>query len=577
MSHNPPEYDVIVIGAGAAGGLPVGAYLQKAGASVLMVDGNSAPGIHCQEYEYQSGARCVPCAGGFAGGMMPLWDDLDLPAHGMQLIENRRSFGCIFPDDTSLFIGYDAARTIKDLAMFSVKDAVTFTRIGLRINETKVEFNERFIYSPPSAENLQRAYEIVAYCCGMSVQAVQNMNAFELLDHLFEDDRIKQVLFQPGGSVCLFNPWSKGEGVLGVMMLHFCAGGQLKGSNRSLVEALEQVFIKHGGRMWLNSPVERVVVENGIAVGVRMKANAVMFPGQVVRARKAVVSNCGVAGTRDLVGIDIIRQADPALAARMDQWDTTHRPSVCTVWNLKHPPRWKAVAKNPYVKRADWVYVGLDSIEDWGKWFKAQLVNDREGSFQGWWETFTPALLDPDLAGEDGSVTMRIESVHPHLLDENGQIDTAAWERDKWDICHRMTDKLDELAPGFKDSIIEVFQSSPVDIWRADPAATWGCSSDSNVPGDQLTQWYDERLPYRMPIKQLYACKGTWPVAFTWCATGYIGACVVAEDLGLRDQPWWKSRPGDYLARNEKQCVALADKAADIGQALWYDRGQVQA
>ena len=73
-----PDFDVIVVGAGAAGGLPVGAYLQKAGASVLLVDGNNSPGIHCQSYEYQGGARCVPCAGGFAGGMMPLWDDLEL-------------------------------------------------------------------------------------------------------------------------------------------------------------------------------------------------------------------------------------------------------------------------------------------------------------------------------------------------------------------------------------------------------------------------------------------------------------------------------------------------------------------
>jgi phytoene dehydrogenase-like protein len=31
-SNSGPEYEVIVIGAGAAGGLPVGAYLQKAGA-----------------------------------------------------------------------------------------------------------------------------------------------------------------------------------------------------------------------------------------------------------------------------------------------------------------------------------------------------------------------------------------------------------------------------------------------------------------------------------------------------------------------------------------------------------------
>ncbi|MGH3639597.1 MAG: phytoene desaturase family protein [Mycobacterium sp.] len=575
MSEERPEFDVIVIGAGAAGGLPVGAYLQKAGARVLLVDGNNAPGIHCQSYEYQGGARCVPCAGGFAGGMMPLWDDLELEEHGAELITNRRVFGCIFPDDTSLFVGPDALRTLWDIARFSLRDAWTFARIARRMMKTRVEFNERLIYSEPSAENLQRAFEILAYCCRLPVGTVRNMNAFELLDHLFEDHRLKQVLFQPGGSVCLFNPWSKGEGALGVMMLHFCAGGQLRGSNRTLVDALERVFFARGGTMWLNSPVERIIVEDGVAIGIRMKGNAVMFPGQVVTARKAVVSNVGVIGTRELVGVHEIEKADPTLAARMQNWDVKHRPSVCTVWNLTRPPRWKAAAKNAYCTRADWVYIGLNGIEDWGAWFQAQLDGDAEKAFQGWWETFIPALIDPSLAGADGSVTVRIESIHPHLMDEDGTVDVAAWEQRKWDIAERMTDKLEELAPGFRDSIIEIVQSSPIDIWRADPAAHWGCAPDANVPGDKLTQWYEDRLPYRMPIKQMYACKGTWPIAFTWCATGYIAACIVAEDLGIRDQAWWNSRPGDYLARNGKRLMKRADEAAAHAQVTWFnDRAQ---
>lgn len=430
--ETPPEFDVIVIGAGAAGGLPVGAYLQKAGAKVLLVDGNNTAGIHCQSYEYQSGARCVPCAGGFAGGMMPLWDDLELDKHGMEMIENRRILGAIFSDDTSLFVGKDVLRTLRDIAKFSWKDAFTFAKIGLKIERHKVEFNERFIYSDANPENLERAFEIVAYVVGMSVEQLKEINAFELLDHLFVDDRIKQVLFQPGGSVCLFNPWNKGEGAVGLIALFFAAGGQLKGSNRTLVDALERVFFKHGGTMWLNSPVEKIIVEDGVAVGIQMRGDAVLHPGQIIRAKKAVVSNVGPIGTRELVGIEVIEAADPALGKKLRDWDVIHRPSTCTVWNLTRPPRWKAMETNPYLKRADWIYVGLDSIKDWGDWFQAQLDGDPETGFQGWWETFIPSLVDSSLAAEDGSVTLRIESVHPHLTDENGHVDAAAWEKHKW-------------------------------------------------------------------------------------------------------------------------------------------------
>ena len=571
MSEQIPEYDVIVIGAGAAGGLPVGAYLQKAGASVLLIDGNNSPGIHCRSYEYYQGAKCVPCAGGFAGGMMPMWEDLELEDFGADMIVNRRTFGAIFPDETSLFIGMDALRTLKDIAKFSFKDAWTYGRIGKRIEETQIELNERLVYSPPSPENMKRAMEIAAYCTHMSVDQFMGMNAFELLDHLFEDDRIKQVLFQPGGSVCLFNPFNKGEGALGVMMLHFCGGGMLRGSNRALVDSVEQVFFKYGGSMWLNSPIERIVVDNGKATGVQMSDRSLMFPGQIVKAKKAVVSNTGAIESLRLIGEDVIEIADPSLAYMMKGWDVKHRPSVATVWNLKHPPRWKAAKNDPYCKRADWVYLGLDNIHDWGKWFNAQLESDPEGGFQGWWETFIPGLVDPSQTGEDGSVTLRIESVHPHLRGDDGELDLNKWEDHKWDLAQRMTAVLDSFAPGFKESVIEIVTSSPVDIWRADPAATWGCAADASVPGDVVSQWYDQRVPYRMPIKQLYLCKGPWPIAFTWCATGYNAACVVAEDLGIRDQPWWKAKPGVWFKKNLKRMMKSSDEAAAIGEATWYN------
>lgn len=147
MSDPSHDYDVIIVGAGAAGGLPIGAYLQKAGAKVLLVDGNNSPGIHCRNYEYYGGAKCVPCAGGFAGGMMPLWEDLELERYGAEFIMNRRAFGVICPDETSLFFGPDALRTLKDIAQFSKKDAWTFAKIAKRMEETKIELNSTLVYS----------------------------------------------------------------------------------------------------------------------------------------------------------------------------------------------------------------------------------------------------------------------------------------------------------------------------------------------------------------------------------------------------------------------------------------------
>lgn len=57
------------------------------------------------------------------------------------------------------------------------------------------------------------------------------------------------------------------------------------GGTCELGETLQRGLEKHGGKLQLNAHVEEVLIENGRAVGVRLKN------GNVVKARKAVVSN----------------------------------------------------------------------------------------------------------------------------------------------------------------------------------------------------------------------------------------------------------------------------------------------
>ena len=46
------------------------------------------------------------------------------------IVINERIFGCIYPDNTSLFIGVDAEGTLSDITRFSVKDARTFEQLA---------------------------------------------------------------------------------------------------------------------------------------------------------------------------------------------------------------------------------------------------------------------------------------------------------------------------------------------------------------------------------------------------------------------------------------------------------------
>lgn len=61
-------------------------------------------------------------------------------------------------------------------------------------------------------------------------------------------------------------------------------------NSRDVTHRVQQIkgIVKLGGRVELKSHVEEIIVENGKAVGVRLRS------GNVVRARKAVVSNASV-------------------------------------------------------------------------------------------------------------------------------------------------------------------------------------------------------------------------------------------------------------------------------------------
>eukprot|EP00884_Botryococcus_braunii_P015724 jgi/Botrbrau1/2835/Bobra.0125s0042.1 len=83
----------------------------------------------------------------------------------------------------------------------------------------------------------------------------------------------------------MFNEWYKPNACL-----EFPRGG-----SQALVAALIRGLKKYGGKIYLNSHVEQVLVEGGRAVGVRLRG------GDVIRATKAVVSNASAWDTLGLV------------------------------------------------------------------------------------------------------------------------------------------------------------------------------------------------------------------------------------------------------------------------------------
>ncbi len=60
------------------------------------------------------------------------------------------------------------------------------------------------------------------------------------------------------------------------------------------------------------------------------------------------------------------------------------------------------------------------------------------------------------------------------------------------------------------------------------------------------------------PIKNLYGAGGVG-IAESSGGNGYRAACHVAEEMGIRNQPWWIHRVGEYYYKKyiEKTYVPL--------------------
>jgi len=555
--NEPLEYDVIIVGAGLGGGLPAGCYLQKAGARVLMIEANQEVGTHCKSNEFYPGAMCTPCASGYFGGASPMWEDLDLEDSGLRYLMPGRFFGAFFPDHTNLFLGPgDVEGTIRDIGRFSEKDAEKFAIMAGRSLETFVEMNELLFFSPPTPQNLIRIYETLAYVADIPVDDFVEMNAFEFLNVMFEDERIKQVLFQPGcATLTIGDPSQKAQGPAAVMACLYVPTGQLAGTNHSLVHALIRNFLQHDGTLWRNTVVDDILTENGVAKGVKLSDKSVMHPGQTVMAKHAVISNVGARKSLDLIGEDVMMLADPHLTVKMKYFDNSSRSSSVTIWALKGAPKWKSAEFNSVISKSDFFYKGKNTLHDWKEWFMAERSGDPERAFGGWWEILMPGNIDPTQNSPDGVTTLRMEEVLPFWWrDVDGNAHPEKWDEMRSELVKKREDVFEQYAPGFKDQILDVLAITPLDLWRGNMASEYGDGIGGAYTG---SQFFLDRMPYRMPIKNLYMSNSVWPISLTWGATGYNAACCVAEDMGIRKQPWWIHRPGEWMFKNIERLLVM--------------------
>jgi phytoene dehydrogenase-like protein len=305
---------------------------------------------------------------------------------------------------------------------------------------------------------------------------------------------------------------------------------------------MSRCFLDHGGTILTNCPVAEIQVWDGTARGVVLSDQAV-FPGAQFTARHGVISNVGARKTLELVGDRTLAAVDSRLAAKMKHWKMDERGSTVTSWLIDGEMPWGSADYDPLIQQAHLMYRAYDSWQGAKDYVVAMINNDTWGAFGNMIEILDYGKCDPNAVSPEGYRVIRGEEAIPYPLRREGG--PEAWDgpiRDE--MLRRRHDVMESIAPGFKERTLEAYQWTPIDIWRVNQAAVYGQVLGGDFSEDQ---WMLDRMPYRMPIGGLYMSNGVWPLGLTWMAAGYNAAQVVAEDLGVRHQAWWRARPVQWF------------------------------
>ncbi len=278
------DVDVAVVGAGH-NGLVSAAYLAQAGYRVAVFERRRIAGGAVATEEVVPGYRFD--LGGSAHILIrltPIVEELGLERFGLEYLELDPLFFAPFPDGDALFIHRGLERTVEGLeARFPgqgeayrrfVEEWRPFARAVRDVFLSvpgPLELGRKFVFGRALARDWRRALGTILRPYG------------EVVDEYFSEEKLKAPLVwmaaQSGPPP--FEPLTA-PFVLWQPLYHEGGIARPRGGSGMLTQALQRHVEAHGGMVHLDSPVDRILVENGRAVGVESR-------GAVCTAR-AVVS-----------------------------------------------------------------------------------------------------------------------------------------------------------------------------------------------------------------------------------------------------------------------------------------------
>lgn len=525
-------YDAVVIG-GGHNGLVCAAYLARAGKRVRVLERRGVAGGAAVTEEFHPGFRNSAAAYTVSLLNPKVIRELALARHGLEII--ARKVNNVWPqeDGRALCFPHGGKNLQREIAKFSKRDAAALPRYLADIARAAEILRSLVLETPPNAgggwREFLKAARIGNRLRKLTLAEEQLMldlftrSAAEVLAMYFESEAVKGA-FAFDSIVGFFgSPHTPGSAYV---LLHHAFGevngkcgvwGHAKGGMGAITRAMAKAAQSFGAEISLRSPVRRVVVENGRAVGVELAG------GEVIRA-KVVAANVG---PRPLY-LDLVDKADlPAdFRKRMEHFvagSGVFRMNVA----LKELPDFTCLKGRK--DKADCLTAGIVIGPTIGYLDRAY----RDAREYGWSrapviEMLIPSTLDETLAPGGKHVASLFCQQFCYDLPKG-----KSWKNAREECADLIIDTVTKYAPNFKKAVIARQIFSPADLERV-----FGLARGDIFHGRlSLDQMFSARpllgyADYRSPIPGLYLCgAGAHPGGGVTGAPGHNAAREILRDL----------------------------------------------
>jgi phytoene dehydrogenase-like protein len=498
------HFDAIIIGAGH-NGLVTACYLARAGKKVLVLERRHVVGGACVTEEVFPGFKVSTAAYVNSLFRKDIIRELRLHDHGFAVLERNPSSFSPFPDGRYLLLGPDGAMNRREIAKFSVRDAENYPKYEVMLERVADVIEPTLEMTPPNLLRpglkdlwrlfkLGRAFQKMGP--GMS-EALEILTgpARTILDRWFESEPVKATLAtdavigamaapsMPGTAYVLFHHvMGETNGKRGVW-------AYVKGGMGGLTQALAGAAKALGVDIRTNAEVQRILVQNGVVLGVALA------DGDEYRA-PVVASNADANVTFNRL-MDS-RLLPPAFADAVGRINYDSAALKINVALSELPDFAACPGKQPGPQHRGTIHIcpDQDYIErayddaKYGRPSAAPIL-----------ECTIPSAVDPTVAPPGKHLMSMFIQYAPYRLREGN------WDELRDRFADRCFDLLNEYAPNFKRSVLARQVLTPLDLER-----TFNLTGGNIFQGAMtLNQLFFLRpvvgyASYRTPIRGLYLC-----------------------------------------------------------------------